>query len=171
MYRCMSDQELVCVVRGTMGNRVFGNVTFTPVFRFDRSQGRKGYHMCQVRIRASIFGLMPGKHGFHIHTYGDLRDAKGSSTGGHFTNPKGAERPHGWQFSKKRHWGDLGNVVSSKSKYAKMNRLDRMIKMKGIVGRSITIHASEDQGPVMQPSGNAGSRVAFCVIGYANPLI
>jgi len=39
-----------------------------------------------VRVVAEITGLSPGKHGFHIHEFGDGTVADGVSLGGHF-NP------------------------------------------------------------------------------------
>ena len=43
-----------------------------------------------VNVNVHIKGLTPGKHGFHIHTYGDLRSTDCSKCGGHW-NPKGKE--------------------------------------------------------------------------------
>ena len=39
-------------------------------------------------ITGQIAGLKPGQHGFHVHTYGDLRSDDGSSAGGHYA-PEG----------------------------------------------------------------------------------
>jgi len=36
------------------------------------------------KIVADITGLTPGKHGFHIHDFGDCSSSDGSSAGGHF---------------------------------------------------------------------------------------
>jgi len=47
---------------------------------------------------------------------------------------------------------------------------DRLIKLSGgdsIIGRSIVVHEKADT--FGQPTGNAGGRVAFGVIGWANP--
>lgn len=113
-------------------------------------------------------GLFATKHGFHIHQYGDIRGEDGTSTGGHFGNPKGNPVKHGFPTNSHRHWGDLGNlhVRAGTSTY---NRVDRVINVRGIVGRAITIHAEGDKGPMSQPSGGAGARIGYCVIGYANP--
>ena len=43
--------------------------------------GPAGY----VRIKGTIAGLTPGKHGFHVHAIGDLGD-NCKAAGGHF-NP------------------------------------------------------------------------------------
>lgn len=108
-------------------------------------------------------------HGFHIHTYGDTRATDGTLNGGHFANPYGIEVPHGYPSDAKRHWGDLGNLTSWKDGNAGYTAVDFVITNSGIVGRSIIIHERADKGPLAQPSGDAGKRIAQCVIGYANP--
>lgn len=127
--------------------------------------------MCVVWVFALIRGLTPGKHGFHIHTYGDERLADGTSTGGHFTNPDGTIIPHGFPSSTPRHWGDLGNVHANAGGVASYVHRDGVISIPSIIGRAITIHAGEDKGPAFQPTGDSGARVATCVIGIANPYI
>jgi Cu/Zn superoxide dismutase len=60
-----------------------------------------------VRVIADVSGLTPGKHGFHIHEFGDLTAQDGSSLGGHL-NPYNSM--HGGPDDKVRHLGDLGNL-------------------------------------------------------------
>lgn len=120
-------------------------------------------------IQAKVSNLRRGDHGFHIHTYGDVRTDDGLSTGGHFTSPNGGTMPHGAPNDLKRHWGDFGNLTAWKKGNAIYQRGDNVIKISGIVGRSMVIHALGDKGASAQPSGDAGSRQASCVIGYANP--
>lgn len=120
-----------------------------------------------VEIRGVIDGLTPGKHGFHIHEFGDLSDAQtGKSTGGHF-NP--TNEPHGRQDAKQRHVGDLGNIEADKDGKANVNIRDSVIEFQGahsIIGLSLVIHADADK--FTQPAGDAGARVAFGVIGIAD---
>lgn len=40
-----------------------------------------------VRVTGRITGLTPGKHGFHVHQYGDVFTNGCDSTGGHY-NPR-----------------------------------------------------------------------------------
>jgi len=121
-----------------------------------------------IRVTGRITGLRPGEHGFHVHEYGDLSDQEsGKSAGGHFA-PRGM--PHGRPTDDKRHVGDLGNVVADESGVATIDLTDRTIELSGphsILGRSVVVHRGPDQ--FTQPSGNAGPRVAFGVIGLANP--
>ena len=56
-------------------NGIDGTITFTKT--------DKG-----TRIQATITGLPEGKHGFHVHEFGDASSPDGKSAGGHF-NPKG----------------------------------------------------------------------------------
>ncbi len=63
----------VCILYPTQGSKVTGTVKFTQV-----SGG--------VKVVADLQGLTKGKHGFHIHEYGDCTAPDGTSAGGHF-NP------------------------------------------------------------------------------------
>src|SRR5438552_3435377 len=70
--------KAIAVLHPTEGNKVSGTVTFTEV-----ADG--------VQVEAAIAGLTPGKHGFHIHEFGDCSAADASSAGAHF-NP--TNQPH-----------------------------------------------------------------------------
>lgn len=157
--KCISQSKLICVLKPTSGNKVSGNVFFSPVFR-------KG--KCKVLITADVRGLSNGLHGFHIHTYGDISTADASSLGDHFSNPRLAPVNHGFPDSRIRHWGDFGNLNAMRRR-ASFRLIDDVITLRGIVGRGIVVHADPDQGPEFQPTGNSGARQASCVIGFANP--
>ena len=146
-------QKAVCILHPTKGNDVSGIVTFT-----NTDDG--------VMIVADVEGLTPGKHGFHIHQYGDCSAPDGTSTGGHF-NP--TNKKHGSPDAEERHVGDLGNLTADDNGKAHYERLDKVISLNGpnsIIGRGIIVHAGEDDF-VTQPTGNAGARVADGVIGIA----
>lgn len=119
-----------------------------------------------INIVADINGLTPGKHGFHIHQYGDCSAADATSAGGHF-NPEG--KPHGAPTDLDRHVGDLGNLDADETGHAHYERVDGLISFEGshsIIGRGVIIHQDEDDF-TSQPTGNAGARVACGVIGIA----
>ena len=73
--------------------------------------------------------------------------------------------------------GDIGNVTADEAGTATFKLDDEMVKIFGphsVIGRSMVICAgADDQGRGGQESslttGNAGPRVAFGVIGLANP--
>jgi Cu-Zn family superoxide dismutase len=143
----------VAVLHPTEGNEVSGIVTFTKV-----ADG--------VKLVADVNGLAPGRHGFHIHEYGDCSAVDATSAGGHF-NPLGM--PHGAPTDAKRHLGDLGNLIADSLGQAHYERTDTMLVLNGpnsIIGRAVIVHAGEDD-LVSQPTGNAGPRVACGVIGVA----
>jgi Cu-Zn family superoxide dismutase len=141
----------VAVLLPSKGSEVKGTISFTK-----EGDG--------VRVKGEITGLTPGKHGFHVHEFGDVTSTDGMSAGGHF-NPAGA--PHGGPDAQQRHAGDFGNVEADQSGVAKIDFLDKLITFDGptsILGRGLVVHAKPDDLST-QPSGNAGDRVAVGVIG------
>lgn len=144
-------QEAACVLLPTLGNTVHGKIVFTQDEGF-------------VRVVADVRGLTPGKHGFHVREFGDLRDPAGTSTGGIF-NPH--KHPHGSPKSARRMAGDLGNLEADENGHARLEYEDYKIQINGpemIVGRSIVICEREDDFTT-QPDGNSGPAVAIGVIG------
>lgn len=121
-------------------------------------------HKDYVMVTGEVTGLKPGKHGFHIHMYGDLRADDGTSAGGHY-NPDGHD--HGGLDSKDRHAGDLGNIDANAQGVAKVNVKAMGLNIHHVLGRSVVVHADADDLK-SQPSGNAGPRVALGVIGLAD---
>jgi Cu-Zn family superoxide dismutase len=119
-----------------------------------------------IKIIADVEGLEPGKHGFHIHEFGDCHEADAKSAGGHFNPDNNA---HGAPVDINWHVGDLGNLSADKNGNAHLERIDTQISFSGdhsIIGRAVIIHAGEDDLR-SQPTGNAGARVACGVIGVA----
>lgn len=147
--------KAIAVLHPTSGSNVAGKVTFTAAGD-------------QVKIVADITGLTPGKHGFHIHEFGDCSDPKGASAGGHF-NP--TNHQHGAPDATDRHAGDLGNVEADTSGKAHLELTDKSMKLTGseaIVGHAVIVHEKGDDLKT-QPTGDAGGRVACGVIGIAKP--
>jgi Cu-Zn family superoxide dismutase len=145
--------KAVAAMRPTEGSKVEGTVTFT--------KEKSGMH-----VTASIKGLSPGRHGFHIHEHGDCSAPDGSSAGGHF-DP--THMPHGGPQGDKRHVGDLGNIEADLTGKAEYDRVDSALTFEGeksILGKGLIIHAQEDDLKT-QPTGAAGARVACGVISVA----
>lgn len=143
----------IVVLSPTEGNDVHGTVNFTAV------EGG-------VKIVADVTGLTPGKHGFHIHQFGDCSMLNGKSAGGHF-NPEGTK--HGAPDAAERHVGDLGNLTADDKGVAHLEMTDKMISFSGkhsIIGRGVIVHAGADD-LTSQPTGAAGARVACGTIGIA----
>ncbi|CDF40562.1 potential copper-zinc superoxide dismutase, CuZn SOD1 [Chondrus crispus] len=168
---CSNLPTLVCTVQPTDGYSVEGVVYFTPAWRRRGVGEQPDLFTCYVRIMAAVAGLTNPQHGFHVHTYGDVSVSDGSSTGGHFTNVAGDEIEHGLPDDEIRHWGDLGNLINDGKGNAEYDRVDKVVRLGALVGRGITIHEDQDAGSSEQPTGASGTRIGFCVIGYANPEV
>ncbi|MCA9100664.1 MAG: superoxide dismutase family protein [Planctomycetales bacterium] len=148
--------KAICVVVPTEGNKCHGTVNF------DTADDGK------VVVTAEITGLVPNQmHAIHVHEFGDISDLSGKSAGGHY-NPEG--KPHGLPPSDDRHAGDLGNLKADADGNAELELVVDNFSVAGkdaIIGRAIVVHALPDDGG--QPTGNAGARIGFGVIGIAKP--
>jgi len=153
----MAEKAVVakCVLEGAV---VKGQVTF-------KEEGGV------VTVTGTVTGLAAGKHGFHVHQFGDYSSGCGS-TGGHF-NPDGND--HAAPEDEKRHAGDLGNIVAGDNGEATVNITDKVIKLTGptsIIGRAVVVHADVDDlgkggHELSLTTGNAGARLACGVIGIS----
>lgn len=122
-------------------------------------------------VKVKITGLAPGKHGFHLHEYGDITNSC-LSTGPHF-NPK--KLAHGSPGDKIRHAGDLGNVVAGPDGVAEATMVDFQIPLVGrnsVIGRAFVVHELEDDlgkggQELSLTTGNAGGRLACGIVGLS----
>jgi len=144
----------IAVLHPTAGNKVTGTVTFTPV-----ADG--------VQVHAEITGLTSGKHGFHVHEFGDCSAADAASAGAHF-NP--THKAHAGPDAPERHVGDMGNIQADASGKGTLEYVDHQISLtneqRSAIGRSVVVHAKPDDLK-SQPAGDSGARVACGVIGRA----
>jgi len=148
----------VAVVRPTDGNTCRGVVQFEETPR-------------GLKIVADVEGLSPGgKHGFHIHEYGDATAPDATSAGDHY-NPEGHR--HAGPEAEERHAGDLGNLVADAAGVAHyelvVSRLTVAGEINPIIGRAVVVHRDPDD-LTSQPTGGAGPRIGVGVIGVAKPI-
>ena len=152
----MKDKKAICLLQSKNVNGIV-YIDEIPMTR-------------KVRIYGEIRGLSPGLHGFHIHKSGDLTEGC-TSCCAHY-NP--FNQTHGGPNDKKRHVGDLGNILANSKGIAKFEIIDKLVKLSGpysVMGRSIVVHDKEDDlgkggNPESLKTGNAGSRLACGIIGY-----
>ncbi len=148
-----SITKATAVIHPTKGNTMSGVVTF--------KQLKDGLH-----ITAHLSGLTPGKHGFHVHEFGDCACDDAVCAGSHF-NP--TNKPHGGPHSSERHVGDFGNITADDQGNARYEYVDTHAMLNGpssIIGRAVIVHADPDD-LTTQPTGNAGARIGCGVVGIA----
>ena len=122
------QKQAVCVLTGTAG--------VSGVLKLSQSGD------APTKVVGSITGLAPGKHGLHIHEFGDTTNGC-MSTGPHF-NPN--KMDHGAPTDATRHAGDLGNVEATAGGCDFVIE-DSQIPLSGansIIGRAFVIHELED---------------------------
>mmetsp|Transcript_7218 Transcript_7218/g.10737 ORF Transcript_7218/g.10737 Transcript_7218/m.10737 type:complete len:154 (+) Transcript_7218:67-528(+) len=123
-------------------------------------------------IEGTIKGLMPGKHGMHVHVFGDF--SEGFLSAGGIFNPFG--RNHGAPDDEERMVGDLGNIEADDDGCANVAIEDRQVKLIGphsIIGRSIVVKSNPDDmgrggNELSLSTGNSGQRLAGGVVGIAS---
>jgi Cu-Zn family superoxide dismutase len=121
-----------------------------------------------VKVKAHFTKLPAGKHGFHIHKAGDLRGEGCHGLCEHYDvgkNSHGADPEHGGE----RHTGDLGNIELKNDKFEKEYYL-KGISVKDLWGRSVIVHADEDdlgKGPFEDSpvTGHSGARIGCAIFG------
>lgn len=146
----MAPDFAVAVLRPTKDSKVRGQLRLVATGE-------------RVRIMGKVNNLTPGKHGFHIHEFGDARARDGKSAGGHY-NPSGHDHGAPGEMS---HAGDLGNITAGENGVAEIDVTITDMPLHFLFGRSFVVHAGEDDLK-SQPSGDAGGRVAVGIIGVGN---
>lgn len=148
-------QRAVAVLHPTEGNDVTGTVTFTPA--------ENG-----LKVHTEASGLSPGKHGYHLHIYGDCTAADGTSAGTHFNLQGSSLNP---PKDIDRITGNLGNLDAGEDGNATHEAVIENAKLTGaksIVGRAVIVHEKPND-PEQPPIGGAGPRLACGVVGIGNP--
>ncbi|RJS92850.1 superoxide dismutase family protein [Salinisphaera sp. Q1T1-3] len=149
-------QAGIAVLSGTEGNAdVHATIRFMPT-----DDG--------LAYTTVAHGLKPGKHGYHIHIYGDCSGADGKSAGTHYNLQGSSLNP---PKDIDRITGDLGNLVADANGDAHDTGVlenGALTGPKSIIGRAVIIHAKAND-PSQPPIGAAGARQACGVIGIADP--
>jgi Cu-Zn family superoxide dismutase len=146
--------EAIAVLHPASGSNVTGTVRLVD-------RGGKA-----LELVASVDGLPPGTHAFHVHVYGDCSAIDGKSAGPHF-------HWAGSSFDKtvKIITGNLGELTPNAYGHADQASVIAGAKLHGpfsIVGRAVVVHAKGND-PTVTPDGGAGDRIACGVIGLASP--
>lgn len=167
--------KAICVLTNVQDNKIKGHIIFDIITRKKKKL---------MKITIDIQGLKPGKHGFHIHSKGNLLEGC-SSLCSHF-NPDNTNHGDISDSKNNRHAGDLGNIIADENGICKQVLYDDIIKLNGkynIIGRSVVIHDKEDdlglggldeKGDIIDKkvqkeslkTGNAGKRIACGIIGW-----
>jgi Cu-Zn family superoxide dismutase len=114
-----------------------------------------------VVIKGAIVGLLPGKHGIHIH------DVINTKTQGHF-NP--FNQNHGGPLDDIKHVGDLGNIISYPSTLLSRFELSaNWLLHQDLDGKVLVIHSEEDDlgkkdTPNSKSNGDSGTKIASGII-------
>jgi len=147
-------REAVAVLVPTRGSRVGGVVRF-----------RDGGSGAELDVTASVDGLPPGVHAYHVHVYGDCSSPDADSAGPHF-------HFMGSSFEEQPGFitGNLGELRGGDAPTTvQQTRVHASLQGRySIVGRAVVVH-ERGNDPASPPDGAAGKRLACGVIGVAGP--
>ncbi len=135
-----------------------------------------GSRGCKLQVK--ITELPAGKHGFHIHTAGDLRGEGCKGACAHFH--KGPEARHGGPPlygtglpQRERHTGDLGNIfLGDKGEPFEFTYVLPNVRPEELWGRSLIVHADPDDLGLGEhedsaTTGHSGARIGCAIFGRA----
>jgi Cu-Zn family superoxide dismutase len=174
---------LTSVVTGVVFTVLAASTTIRAIARVSDPKGRTLGVVTFIdsgdatKVNFLVSGLTPGKHGVHIHAGNACTDSKDATSGAnvvlggagpHF-DPNDTKNHGGPKVdSSKGHAGDLENLVFDANGSAFQKSARQKIKLSGgalsVVGRSIIIHANEDNFTNTPANGGSGARVACGVI-------
>ena len=119
-----------------------------------------------IQLDVEFSRLPQGKHGFHIHTAGDLRGEGCAGACSHWH--KGAAADHG--DYKKGHTGDLGNIELGPSGIFKKRYILSKCRIEELWGRTLIVHADPDdlglgEHEDSKTTGHSGARIGCAIFG------
>jgi len=152
------------------GTGISGTVTLRELPNAPSVHGGYDTGTRRVEITATVEGLTPGAHGFHLHAVGTC-EPDFTAAGGHFDpGPEGntdADANHPF------HMGDMPNLVAGADGKATMSTVTTRVTLSpGPIsvfdadGTAIIVHGNPDQGKTGEPKSglSGGPRVACGVI-------
>ena len=110
-------------------------------------------------MAVSVSGLLPGRHGIHIHQNGNCTPPAFTTAGPHL-NP--ASKQHGLENPRGPHAGDMPNLEVGGDGAADVT-LPVASEVLRQTGGAVVIHADPDDQQT-DPSGNSGDRLVCGVI-------
>ncbi|XP_034188642.2 copper chaperone for superoxide dismutase isoform X1 [Osmia lignaria lignaria] len=124
-------------------------------------------------IDGTVDGLTPGEHGIHVHECGDI--SSGCDNVGEHFNPNSTVHGGPEDNELNRHVGDLGNIAVDELGRATFRKVDKLIKISDIIGRSLVITEKADDlgrtdSPTSKIDGNSGNRLACGIIARSSGL-
>lgn len=152
------------------GNGITGSVEFREVRNVATPHADHDTGTRIVEITATVNGLTPGAHGFHLHAVGKC-EPDFSAAGGHFdpgpASNTDADANHPF------HMGDLPNLVAGadgkatlKTSTTRVTLSAGPISLFDADGSAVIVHGNPDQGKTGEPKSglSGGPRVACGVI-------
>lgn len=166
----ITAQEMATAKATLEGNGIAGTVELREVANVNAIDGTFDTGARRVEITASISGLTPGAHGFHLHAVGKC-EPDFMAAGGHFdpgpSSNTDADANHPF------HMGDMPNLVAGADGKATLTTTTTRVTLSpGPIsvfdadGTAIIVHAKPDQGKTGEPKSglSGGPRVACGVI-------
>ncbi|XP_064193716.1 extracellular superoxide dismutase [Cu-Zn]-like [Anguilla rostrata] len=160
--------------------KLYGACRMRPSIRLSRDQPRVYGHVlfrqdrpeAPVQVLLHLFGLPATSRqprAVHVHQYGELSEGC-DSAGGRYS-PRGSAHLY--------HPGDFGNFVPRRGRIREQREASKRATLFGettLFGHAVVIHEGEDDlgrggDEGSHRHGNAGRRLACCVIGISSPKL